>query len=102
MELLEKMFDVVINPNLRKHTEEVEKIEKRGGDVMPYFFNLVNLCDALAFRSLPSGRISNGVFSEIEVMRKMNGVVIELPSSVISRGMTVEETIQYLTEIGQR
>jgi hypothetical protein len=66
------------------------------------FKPLVRSCRALAFRALPDGRIPAGVVKEIQWARDYGYPVIELPSNVMRREMSIVETREYLTEIGQR
>lgn len=74
-----------------------------GKAVMDVIFKpLVLSCDALAFRGLPDGRIPAGVLQEILWARDSNMRILELPSNLIRRQMTVDETREYLREIGSR
>ena len=91
----------VVNPN----TKARQKASKNYSSVSPgrgpmdYFMDIAQDCDVLAFRALPDGRIPCGVAEEIE---NFAGPVIELPSSVKYRFMSLEHTLEYLQEIGQR
>lgn len=90
-------FDV-LNPNQEIHQEKCQEFENS----MDYFLNLVNICDALAFRALPTGKIPAGVYKEIMEAQRLGIPIIELPVNHILREMTVEQTRAYLTEVGQR
>ena len=90
-------FDV-LNPNQEIHQEKCQEFE----NPMDYFLNLVNICDALAFRSLPTGKIPAGIYKEIMEAQRLGIPIIELPVNPILREMTVEQTRAYLTEVGQR
>lgn len=69
---------------------------------MDYFRDLLKQdFVALAFRATPGGRITAGVWAEIEEAEKLGLDVIELPT-LIDRDMTVEQTRRYLREIGYR
>lgn len=57
---------------------------------------------ALAFRALPDGRIPAGVGREVQWAVEYGNPVIELPSNLMGRGMTVDQTRAYLREVGQR
>lgn len=94
VKLLESLGFKVVNPNQPKYQE---KYKTQG---MFFFKKLVQSCDIIAFRSLPSGEIPAGVAAEID-----NGLsipVIELPSGISRRTLTVNQTREYLREIGQR
>lgn len=58
--------------------------------------------DALFFRGLPDGSIPAGVAQEVEWARAHGNPVVELPSAIKRRVLTVAETREYLTEVGQR
>lgn len=58
--------------------------------------------DALAFRSLPDGRIPAGVAKEVAWARTYGNPIFELPSNVLGRIISVDETREYLQEVGQR
>jgi hypothetical protein len=56
----------------------------------------------LAFRALPDGTIPSGVAQEIKWAGEAGIPVIELPSAVNRRTLTLDQTREYLKEIGQR
>jgi hypothetical protein len=58
--------------------------------------------DVLAFRALPHGDIPSGVAQEIVAALEAKMPVFELPSMPASRFISVEETREYLYDIGQR
>lgn len=66
------------------------------------FKPLVHSCDVVAFRGLPDGTIPAGIASEITWAQEMGIPVIELPSAIKRRTLTIEHTRDYLQEIGQR
>jgi hypothetical protein len=66
------------------------------------FKPMVKECDALAFRGLPDGTIPSGVAQEIIWAREAGLPVIELPSAIDRRTLTLQQTRDYLAEIGQR
>lgn len=101
VELLQKLGFEVVNPNEKIHQDAVAELAASGAQEkkMEYFFNLVATCDALAFRSLPDGKIPCGVWGELT---SLNIPVIELPSGISRRGLTLNQTREYLKEIGQR
>jgi len=69
---------------------------------MEFFLREVRKCDALAFRALSSGKIPAGVYKEIMTALEEQIPVIELPSALSQRGLSVEQTREYLREIGFR
>ena len=86
----------VLNPNAPEHQAGYVK------DGMMYFERLVTECGALTFRALPDGRIPAGVFNEINVAMGAALPVFELPHNLLTRGMSVEATREYLNEVGYR
>lgn len=90
-------FDVV-NPNELEHQRECMK----WANVMLYFYTLVAQCDALAFRGLASGEIPAGVAGEIQEALQHNLPVIELPTRVARRSLSIEETREYFRCCGER
>jgi len=101
VDLLEELGFEVINPNAPEHIGAVQKMKSREPhiNVMEYFYSLVKQCDALAFRALPDGSIPAGVGGELN---NLSIPVIELPSGISRRVLTVDQTREYLKEIGQR
>jgi hypothetical protein len=93
---LESIGFEVINPN----SQECSDGYKKNG--MDYFKKFPEECEIVAFRSLPDGRIPAGISKEIEMFCKANRTVIELPSGLVRRTASVEETREYLREVGQR
>lgn len=109
---------VVINPNtpdiektvtqIRAEVDEFNRTaiaatRNAGNEIMArVFLPLVEACDALAFRALPDGRIPAGVAYEICVAIEISRPVFELPHNLLGRRMTIQETKNYLAEVGQR
>jgi hypothetical protein len=73
-----------------------------GSTEMQVYINLVRSCDMLAFRANPDGAISSGVMQEIETALLYDIPVFELPGNLLRRGLTFEQTAEYLRESGQR
>lgn len=96
-------FDIY-DPDSREVEEEIarRKAADPNGDYMEFFRGLVTACDALVFRALPDGRIPAGVAKEIAYAQEAGLPVFELPSGVIARTATLDETREYLREVGQR
>ena len=94
LELLSKLGFQVFNPNNVKNDIEYKK------HGMVIFEDMVKECDCLAFRALPNGAISAGVVKEIEYA--VGKPIFEIPCSLVSRSITVEETREYFRDIGYR
>jgi hypothetical protein len=89
-------FDVE-NPNQLKHQDGY----KSAGS-MDYFKELVDDCDAVAFRALPDGSIPGGVALEVQHAIDTGKPVIELPCGFKRRSLDVDLTREYLRDAGQR
>jgi hypothetical protein len=84
-------------------SDGIANAKRTGVDVMYFVFRpLVEKCQILFFRALPDGSIPAGVAKEIGYAREFDIPVLELPSSILRRTMTVNETKEYLKEVGQR
>lgn len=94
--LLNELGFAVENPNQKKHQKGCQKCG------MEYFADLVQKCDALAFRAFPDGSIGAGIMKEIQVAKKTYKPVIELPCGLTRRGLTVEQTREVLWQSGAR
>jgi hypothetical protein len=94
--LLESLNFKVINPNAQRHFEAYKK------EGMDYFANLVKSCDVLAFRAYPNGKIPAGVHFEATFAINNDMPVFEIPWGFNRRGLSVEETREWLHELGQR
>ena len=87
----------VLNPNHPDHAAQFEKYK------MEYFTDqLIPTCDALAFRSLPSGELTAGVAVEVQAALDNDLSVIELPSLALRKFLDVDRTRSYLHECGER
>lgn len=93
---LASMGFTVVNPNQPEHDAGYKR------DGMIYFNAILESCHVLAFRANPDGSINAGIGHEIEKMRADEKIVIELPSMVAFRYMTVPKTRAYLLETGYR
>jgi hypothetical protein len=92
----------VLNPNMPEVARTVRDLKASGReDYMDYFNILVGTCHAFAFRALPGGAIPAGVQKELDCAIKLGLPVIELPT-LVGRKLSLDDTRQYLTEIGQR
>jgi len=88
VKFLEDLDFKVVNPN---------SYEYRGCGFNEYL-EIAAGCDLIAFRALPDGRITCGVAKEIE----SGPPVIELPSGISRRKLTIHQTLETLAELGER
>jgi len=89
-------FDVY-NPNSK---QDNAAYAKRG---MDHFKDVINQeCDLVAFRAFPDGTIPGGVASEIAHAQRLGLPVIELPNGILRRSLSIEESREYLQDLGQR
>lgn len=101
IELLEKLGLKVVNPNSAVHRRGAERSSLTK---IHYYCKLAGTCDSLAFRSIPWGLITSGVAAEIKRVLSIQRFIpiFELPSSIDSRMISVEQTVEVLKEIGER
>lgn len=112
---LEEMGFTVSNPNRPDVQAKCDFVRGQFNTAGPFGYNdaseavmhlvfrpLVEEADVFVFRALPDGRIPSGVALELQWARDMQKPVIELPSNISSRGMTLQATREYLHEIGAR
>lgn len=102
IQILQLLGLEVCNPNLSVHVKTAKEMKARGENAMDYFLGLVNGCDVVAFRALPDGRIPSGVAKEVQYGQSKGKIIIELPSGLMRRTIGVDETREYLAEVGQR
>ncbi len=96
IEIISKMGFEVINPN----KDDLQKRYKSEGMVV--FLNIIADCDGIVFRSFPCGSISAGVYKEIRQAEDLGKFVIELPSLLSRRILSIDDTREYLKLIGSR
>ena len=102
---LERLGFEVVNPNIPETQEGIKAFIKANPGLtnyMTFFYNMIDGCDCLAFRANYDGKIAAGTGGEAEYALGTGKPVFELPSMVASRIMSVDDTRQYLKEIGQR
>ena len=102
VEILTSLGFEVVNPS---EFDQVKLDERKlkGENVMEtVFLPEIAACDVVAFRALPDGSISSGVFAECSECVRLNKPLIELPSGLCRRALNLEQTREYLTESGQR
>jgi hypothetical protein len=108
MELLSNLFNWnVYNPNdpTKEPVNKFLSLKPRYGYDEAFdsvWGDLVKRSSLLAFRALPDGSIPKGVAREIEIAVANNIPVIELPNGLIRRSLNVEETREYLRDVGHR
>jgi len=98
LDLIDNLFGdnyKVINPNSPKD----EDAYKAQG--MEYFLNIVSGTNLLIFRGYPTGKIPAGVYKEIVRAIECGIPVLELPG-LVDRVLSVEDTRQFMREIGTR
>lgn len=94
--LLKKLDFEISNPNELKHQKGYQK------EGMNYFNSVIENCNFLCFRSFPNGDIPAGIAKEIEYAKSLNKIIFELPSGILKRILSIEQTREYLTENGNR
>lgn len=93
---LRKLGFTVVDP---ASDEYQERYKSEGMDV---FIKLVSTCDALAFRAFPDGTIGAGIMKEIHAAQIHGMEIIELPSILSRRALSVEDTREYLRLMGYK
>jgi hypothetical protein len=86
----------LLNPN----KEELQNRYKIEG--MNVFLESVKECDIFFYRSFPDLKISAGVQKEIDQAIDNNCIILELPTLIESRVLSVEDTRNYLKYLGHR
>lgn len=111
LKLLRTLFaDNFVNPNNRQVDADLQRLRDAHASypqslyvsTMDYFEKFADECDIIVFRALPDGRIPSGVAQEIQWFRQRGKPVLELPSNILSRVMSLDATREYLTEVGER
>jgi hypothetical protein len=100
VETLNRLFPHldVVNPN----DPEIEKAYQDSGKDWKIFDDLVLRADVVAYRTLSDGRITSGVWKEVQKAVEHGIPVIELPNYTTALVMTKEETRAYLVKKGLR
>jgi hypothetical protein len=96
LQLLTQLGFDIVNPD---KAELAKRYQEEGMDV---FLQAVKDCDMVAFRACPDLKITAGVYKEIMQAVELKKPVIELPTLISTRVMSVEDTRAYLTYIGNR
>jgi hypothetical protein len=96
----------VLNPNTPEHQAgcDAARLAKPANPsaAMDYFQPLVEGCDIVVFRALPDGAIPAGVGKELQWARDAGLFILELPSGLLRRKLTVDQTREYIREVGMR
>lgn len=96
VKLLESLGFEVNNP------DKAELVERYKTEGMEVYFKLVRESDAVAFAAFVDGKIGAGVMGELQVAIDAGKPVIEIPTFLPSRVLTVDETRTYLRYLGKR
>ena len=96
LRLLKQLGFEVVNPNKKELSVRYEK------EGMNVFYEAIEDCDALAFRSFPDLSISAGVYGEIQKAEEIGCLIIELPTITSSRVLSVDDTRAWLKYLGAR
>lgn len=108
IDLLEELGWTVSNPNTTEVRRRLEGYTHVNPDapklaIMEAVFRpMVTVADVCAIRALPDGSISSGVYRELVWAKDVGAPVIELPTGVERRHLSLELTREYLHEVGQR
>lgn len=105
IETLERLGYTVLNPNKPEIQAFCQRLKTEGlaDQIMEQVFKpKVIACDLLAFRAFPDGSISAGVALEIVYAKSVGMPIIELPTGIVRRTLSIEETREMLVESGQR
>lgn len=95
VDMLRQIGFEVYNPNSKKDDEQYAN---RGMGLSI----IEEQCNLLAFRAFPDGNISSGVAQEIRHARILCLPILELPNGIIRRELTIEQSKEYLNNLGQR
>lgn len=102
VEALKALGFEVVNPNDPAVDEALNALPDQN-QRMFWFEHFADDCDAIAFRGLPMSHvIPSGVAKEIGWFIARNKPVIELPWGLTTRVISVDQTREYLREVGKR
>lgn len=96
IDLITKLGFELVNPN----KEELQQRYKNEG--MDVFLNAVSDCQIIFFRSFQDLKISLGVKKEIDKGIELGLIILELPTILESRILSLEDTRNYLKYCGYR
>lgn len=92
LDMLKRLHPMAIIYNPATDKEAKEGYKKHG---MTYFYEIIDDCDYLYFRSFSDGKIGAGVWGEIERAEAVHCEVLEIPT-LEDRKLSVNETREYL------
>jgi hypothetical protein len=92
--------DIIDGPVYNPNNERDDLGYKHGG--MDHFLDKIRFKDLLFFRANPDGSIPAGVAQEIAWAREFGIPVLELPSCIKRRTLSVDETREFLEQQGER
>lgn len=96
IEIIEKLGYEVVNPNQPQIQEEYNKLG------MVIFESIISECDIFIFRCFPDLKIGSGIYKEIEYAYLNEIPVLELPTILDTRILSVDDTRKYLKYLGIR
>ena len=100
---IEALGFVCVNPNSPDIAMEFNVYKMaHPSHYMDFFQQFSEECDVIIFRALPDGTIPAGIDKEVSWFIALGKPVLELPSCMFRRTLTLDETRQYLSEVGQR
>lgn len=109
IELLQSLGFEVVNPSDKPHCDKCSELREQISEydiaseaIMLYFMDVVDSCDAVAYRAHVDGKIPGGVGMEIKHAWEGNKPVIELPTFLESRFLDRKQTREYLKYLGER
>lgn len=104
IKMLESMGFEVVNPSSKVIQERFAKWTEDFPDMSPmtFFKDQVKKCDAVVFRPHADGAIPAGVYEEIDIAKLHGMPVLEVPSGIHKRALSVAETREWLEQVGQR
>lgn len=104
IELLYLFRFSVLNPNNDLVKEELKQYVANYGkdNTMDYFKKLIDECDAVIFRAHIDGKIPSGVGFEINYAMEKGLPVLELPTLISNKFLSLEDTRYYLQLLGNR
>jgi hypothetical protein len=98
-DFLKKLGFEVVDPSTNHFDKicfQMRKNGKSSKEIMDFFVEEVKKCDALAFATTNKGKVSCGVWKEINTMKDKGGPVIQMPDIKFLDIMSLEETRAYL------
>jgi nucleoside 2-deoxyribosyltransferase len=101
-ELIKSMGFKLFCPNCKEVDAKVKAFIGGYDNIMSVFEPFIDKCDGLIFRAMPDGKIGSGVVYEIKYAISNNKPVLELPTIIETRYLSITDTKAYLRYLGQR